>query len=72
MKKGNITNNLKTNVDTTKTNGNQYHKVDIETNTAVKPNEDPQYVYVQFILSRENILNLLNEANKLIIMFNII
>lgn len=62
--KGNITDGLKTNVDTSKTYGNQYHKVDIETNTAVKPNEDPQYVYVQFILSRENILNLLNEAKQ--------
>lgn len=60
--KGNITNSLKTNVDTNTMYGNQYHKVNIETSSVIKPNDNPQYVYVQFALSRENILNLLNEA----------
>ena len=61
--KGNITNSLDAKVSNQKI-ANAYYKVDIGTNSAVKPNQDPQYVYVQFELSRENILNLLNEAKQ--------
>ena len=58
--RGNITDNLETSSDSNIYEG-QYRKVSINTNSTVKPNDNPQCVYVQFILSRENVLNLLND-----------
>ncbi len=41
----------------------KYNKVDIKTDMVMKKGEI-KYIYIQFELSRENILNLLNEAEK--------
>lgn len=55
---GNITDKLST--SSVVAEGNSYKKVEINTNTVLKPSE-VKYIYIQFSLSRENVLNLLNK-----------